>query len=385
MERPLPLRGTAECGRGVRGIRGSLKLSHRHLPDVYSAREIARAAGVRVRDVRDLEASGVVRSIDGRFFSVAESVASVCALGGVAPGAERPLFRPPAGWRREPALPIAASGTLHAAMLGGLLLLTTIGIAKPEARIAPQDRKDLSLVFLVAPGPGGGGGGGGRREAAPAPPAERQGVSTLRSPVPVKRSTPTSVSARAVPPPRVDPPVVEHVEPPPAKPEPLPPVVAPVVAVAADPRDRAGIPWTAKDTPPAADSQGPGVGGGIGSGQGTGVGEGTGAGIGAGWNGGTGGGPYRPGSGITAPTIQREVKPDYTEEGRRRNLEGDVVLEIVVRSDGSVGSVKLLQGLGAGLDQRASDAVRQWRFNPARRYGVPVDVIVEVAVEFKLR
>jgi protein TonB len=79
------------------------------------------------------------------------------------------------------------------------------------------------------------------------------------------------------------------------------------------------------------------------------------------------------------------VKPDYTEEARRRGVEGDVILEIVVRSDGSVGDVKVLQGLGAGLDRRAADAVRQWRFSPARRLGVPVDVIVEVAVEFKLR
>ena len=45
----------------------------------------------------------------------------------------------------------------------------------------------------------------------------------------------------------------------------------------------------------------------------------------------------------------------------------------------------MLQGLGAGLDQRAIDAVRQWRFSPAHRYGTPVDVIVEVAMEFKLR
>ena len=47
--------------------------------------------------------------------------------------------------------------------------------------------------------------------------------------------------------------------------------------------------------------------------------------------------------------------------------------------------MKLLQGLGAGLNERAIDAVRQWRFSPARRQGVPVDVMVEVAVEFKLR
>jgi TonB family protein len=79
------------------------------------------------------------------------------------------------------------------------------------------------------------------------------------------------------------------------------------------------------------------------------------------------------------------VRPDYTEEARRRGIEGDVVLEIVVRSDGTVGNVKVMQGLGGGLDQRAIDAVRQWRFSPARRFGTPVEVMVEVAVEFKLR
>ena len=81
----------------------------------------------------------------------------------------------------------------------------------------------------------------------------------------------------------------------------------------------------------------------------------------------------------------REVKPVYTEEGRRRSVEGDVVMEVVVRADGSIGTVRVLQGLGAGLDQRAIDAVRQWRFSPAHRYGTPVDVLVEIAVEFRLR
>jgi protein TonB len=61
------------------------------------------------------------------------------------------------------------------------------------------------------------------------------------------------------------------------------------------------------------------------------------------------------------------------------------VLEVVVRADGSVGAVRVVSGLGAGLDARATDAVRQWKFAPARRYGTPVDVLVEVAVEFKLR
>jgi TonB family protein len=61
------------------------------------------------------------------------------------------------------------------------------------------------------------------------------------------------------------------------------------------------------------------------------------------------------------------------------------VLEIVVRRDGSVGDVKILKGLPSGLNDKAVQAVRQWRFAPARRLGTPVDVIVEVSVEFKLR
>ena len=132
-------------------------------------------------------------------------------------------------------------------------------------------------------------------------------------------------------------------------------------------------------------SQGSGSGGGAGTGQGTGNGEGAGSGIGDGMGGGTGGGPYRPGSGIEPPRLLKEVKADYTDEARRRGLQGDVVLEIVVRRDGSVGEVTVLQGLGSGLDQRAVAAVRQWRFAPARRRGTAVDVIVEVAVEFTLR
>jgi len=79
------------------------------------------------------------------------------------------------------------------------------------------------------------------------------------------------------------------------------------------------------------------------------------------------------------------VKAVYTDEARRRNMTGDVLMEIVVRRDGSVGEVTVKRGLGAGLDERAIDAVRQWRFAPARRQGGPVDVIVEVAVEFTLR
>jgi periplasmic protein TonB len=159
--------------------------------------------------------------------------------------------------------------------------------------------------------------------------------------------------------------------------------MAPVVPVAADARNQEGV---MNERPAEApSSQGPGSGGGTGSGHGTGVGEGDGSGIGPGEGGGVGGGPYRPGSGVSPPRLLREVRADYTDAARRANITGEVLLEIVVRRDGTVGDIRMLRRLDAGLDQRAVQAVRQWRFAPATLKGVPVDVIVEVAVEFKLR
>lgn len=361
------------------------------LPDVYSAGEIARAAGVRPRDVRALAEADVIRPLPGGlFFSSADAIAAVRSLTGGAGAAERPLFRPASAFRRKPGMPMALSGAMHAAMFALIALITSMNVATTPARVVQDDQRDLRMVFLISPGPGGGGGGGGLKQPAPPPPAARKGVEKLHSPVPPVRRHPKPVEVAArqtTPPPRIDPPpVVRPQEPPPVvKAEAIQPVFAPVVPAAADPVDRTGVPWRQAPAAQTADSHGPGTGGGSGSGRGTGLGPGDGSGIGPGSGGGTGGGPYRPGAGITPPSILREVTPDYTDEGRRRAIQGDVVLEIVVRADGAVGSVKMLQGLGAGLDQRAMDAVRQWRFNPARRYGTPVDVIVEVAVEFKLR
>jgi TonB family protein len=282
---------------------------------------------------------------------------------------------------REARIPLVGSTLAHALMLGGMVLMMGIGSAQPEP-VTRFDKTDL--VFLALPGPGGGGGGGGLKQPAPPPRAELKGTSRMRSPVPTLKAVkgPKTEPRPAPPAEPLPEPKPAEPPPPPQAPEPEPPVLAPVATVEADTRDRAGVPV---DTPSEADSRGRGTGGGAGTGAGTGLGEGDGAGIGPGSGGGTGGGPYRPGSGITPPSLIREVKPDYTEEARRRGINGEVELEIVVRRDGSVGDVRLQRGLGAGLDQRAIDAVRQWRFAPARRMGTPVDVLVEVAVAFKLR
>jgi TonB family protein len=342
------------------------------LGDVYTLADIASAADSTEEEAR--AAAGTSQ----RLWSYGDAVRIgrlLIASRYAATTVERPLFAksitsgtglPAAG------LPVVVSGSLHLGLLG--VLLIAFGLAPTTATETSDERTTLlpaRLVFLATPGPGGGGGGGGLRQAAPPPKAERKGREPIASPLP-RRDPPKP--AMAIP---------ARPEPKPLAAEPLPQLIAPVVASAADARDRTGL--LAQVVTAREDSRGSGIGGGTGSGAGVGIGEGSGAGIGPGTGGGIGGGPYRPGSGITPPRLLREIKADYTEEARRRGLTGEVVLEIVVRRDGSVGEVKLLKGLGSGLDDRAVQAVRQWRFAPADRLGVPVDVIVEVGVEFRLR
>jgi len=356
--------------------------------DVFSPREIARAAGVPVRDVARLVRSGAIATIDGEFVGTGDAVRAVRRLraGREVISAARPgLFSRPASARRPTGLPLAASSAVHASGFVLLVLLSTWGASRPEARPETTARvMPARLVYLNLPGPGGGGGGGGLRQPTPPPVAMRKGPSPVTSPVTIRRPRPASQSFGPPRPPRRAEPAPKPVESvPPAIPaNPLPPVVAPVVSLAADPMDRIGL---LDDSTAREPSAGPGEGGGGGTGAGSGIGEGMGPGIGPGSGGGTGGGPYRPGSGIEPPRLVREVKPRYTEAARRQAVEGEVVVEVVVRRDGRVGDVRVMQRLGAGLDEQAVEAVRQWQFEPARRLGTPVDVLVEVAVEFRLR
>ena len=362
-----------------------MQLPQRFAAEVFSVREVAQAAGVSAATVENLVAAGVVQGRYG-FLSTSESVRCVRLVRSRAPRAgKRDLFAPPPQTERSPAAALAASSAIHAAMLALVVLVTSLGLTKADAIEEPIQRS--RMIFLAIPGPGGGGGGGGLQAPKPAATAEMKGTAKLASPIPAPRpiaTRKTEPRRQPVPPPVMPRPVYRTVEPPPPAPRPAmtPQVVAPVVTAAADPRERAGVP---SESAPEAESQGTETGGGAGSGQGTGLGEGTGAGIGPGSGGGTGGGPYRPGSGVSAPELLKEVKPEFTEEARRRNISGDVVLEIVVRADGTVGDVKVLQGLGGGLNANAVSAVKQWRFSPARRHGTPVDVMVEVAVAFTLR
>lgn len=378
-------------------------------PDVVTVAELALASAVPVREVEALLARESVPLIDERFMAWSDAVelgrilraersesagpairtqlrparAAATVLPVLAPptaphapGEPRQsattLFEAHASTHRSAALPAAVSGAVHGAAILTAALLTTAGLGSAvAARVDPSNHEPLRLVFLSIPGPGGGGGGGGARRALAPPKALRKGASHQSSPVPqVELPRPIEPAPKPVDPPK----------PPPPREEPA--VVAPVASSPADEHARPGI---LEETSVETDSRGPGAGGGVGTGSGDGIGEGQGPGIGPGSGGGTGGGPYRPGSGIEPPRLLREIRADYTEEARRAGIQGEVLLEIVVRRDGTVGDVRVLRGLGDGLERRAIDAVRQWRFSPARRLGSPVDVIVEVSVEFRLR
>jgi protein TonB len=354
-----------------------------HDTDVYSLAEIAAAAGVAERVVLDLAAHGCLPTLAAApgtapiatLVAGADAVAAVRALAsGATVGAEsRSVLAIAPDPPRPAGVPVLVSTGLHALAVLTMAALASLGLSLRAEQPVDEivSREPVRLVYLALPGPGGGGGGGGLKQKAPPPKAQREGTHSLSSPLP----------ARELPPPA---PIEKPIEPPkPLDAKMLPPVMAPIATAPADPRNTEGI---MKDAPPPpTPSQGAGSGGGAGTGRGTGMGEGDGAGIGDGSGGGMGGGPYRPGSGVEPPRLLREVKATYTDEARRANISGNVEMEITIRRDGSVSDVRILRGLGGGLNERAVAAVRQWRFAPARLKGTPVDVIVEVSVEFTLR
>jgi len=203
----------------------------------------------------------------------------------------------------------------------------------------------------------GGGGGGGDRDKLPAPKGALPKLSR-------EQITPPAVVVRnEAPKLAVDPSVV------------VPPNIA------LPHTGPLGDPLSAVLGPP---SNGPGSGGGIGSGSGGGVGSGRGPGVGPGWGGGIGGGPYRVGGGVSAPKPLYTPDPEYSEEARKAKYQGVVVLWLVIGPDGHPREIRVARPLGMGLDEKAVEAVRTWRFDPARKDGQPVAVQMNVEVSFRL-
>jgi protein TonB len=129
---------------------------------------------------------------------------------------------------------------------------------------------------------------------------------------------------------------------------------------------------------------GAGSGAGFGNGKGGGIGNGNGNGVGNGSGGGSGGGVYRPGGGVTNPRPIYRPEPQYSEEARKAKWQGSVLLSLVVDENGKPIQIKVIRPLGLGLDEKAIEAVSQWKFEPGKKDGKPVAVAAQIEVTFRL-
>lgn len=255
---------------------------------------------------------------------------------------------------------------VHAVALAGLIGLTFLG-----RRVVKEIQKPHETVTLIAPAEDippmapsktqvGGGGGGGDRDKLQAPKGKlpKLAMQQIVPPMMVVRNDHPKLTAE---------PTI---------------VVPPQVHLAMNNLPNLGDPMS--HLPSGPPSNGTGSGGGIGSGNGGGVGSGEGPGYGPGRGGGTGGGVFRVGGGVSAPKAVYAPDPEYSEEARKAKYQGVCVLYVEVGPDGRTHSIHVARSLGLGLDEKAIEAVKNWKFEPAMKDGRPVTVAVNIEVTFHL-
>ncbi len=268
----------------------------------------------------------------------------------------------------HPSAGAIASMASHAIVLGlaaaaAARIVPMTASASPSLPTPSRDDVVHHVVFLARESqmPARGGGGGGNRQKEPIRRAEAVGADreTLRA----VRTVPSAGDDET--------------------PAPLPQILLDARPLSSGILDHLGLPAGGVSF---GTSTGPGSGGGVGSGIGTGIGSGRGPGLGAGSGGGAGGGLYRPGGLVTPPRVLKEVKPWYTARALLDRIQGTVVLAFVVRANGEPVDIRVVRSLDpGGLDDQAIEAVSQWRFEPGRLAGRPVDVVVTVLLDFTMR
>ena len=133
------------------------------------------------------------------------------------------------------------------------------------------------------------------------------------------------------------------------------------------------------------DSNGQGSGGGMGTGSGGGLGSGTGNGYGPGYGGNTGGGLERIGGRVSGPIPLFQPEAEFSDEARRAKYHGICVISVIVDAQGNPQNPRVVRALGMGLDEKALEAVRKYKFKPAMKDGkTPVAVMVNIEVNFRL-
>lgn len=260
---------------------------------------------------------------------------------------------------------IKGSIAVHAVIIGAIVAGASFG--HKIVTVKPKE-----VVTLIAPSPDSylmtpskkevsGGGGGGDQDHLQAPKGHLPKLA-------MQQITPPQIVLRNEKPKLAVEPTV---------------VVPPQVHLAENHMPNLGVP-AAAPMPSAPPSNGTGSGGGIGAGTGGGVGVGHGPGVGTGVGGGIDGGVFKVGGGISAPKPISTPDPEYTEAARRAKVEGTCVLGLIVGADGMPRDIHVIHGLGYGLDEKALATVKEWRFEPAKRDGQPVNVEVSVEVGFRL-
>jgi periplasmic protein TonB len=272
---------------------------------------------------------------------------------------------PATRWPRA-LVPFACAASLHVAAAVVIVsisprLTSPILVAERPPVIVNTDEIRQFVFIARDSNPSGGGGGGGNRQAGPIRHAQGVGSDSITLRV-SKPASPTGTTTN---------------------PTVLPEVVLDAKPLASGTVDVVGLPVGGVSY---GTSTGPGSGGGVGDGVGTGIGPGRGPGIGIGSGGGTGGDVYRPGGSVTTPRVITEVKPTYTNDALTQKIQGTVVIELVVQASGVPSDIRVVRSLDpGGLDQQAIIAAGQWRFEPGRLAGRPVNVQVTLMLDFRIR
>jgi periplasmic protein TonB len=86
----------------------------------------------------------------------------------------------------------------------------------------------------------------------------------------------------------------------------------------------------------------------------------------------------------TPPRVIHRTEPEYTKEALDAKIEGDVILSVTIGADGIPSDIRLVRGLGKGLDEKAIECLQQWRFSPGTSHGEPVSVKATLEMNFRL-
>jgi TonB family protein len=93
---------------------------------------------------------------------------------------------------------------------------------------------------------------------------------------------------------------------------------------------------------------------------------------------------FRAGGDVKAPTLLAKVEPEYSDDARQAKYQGTVVIYAVIGTDGLAHDMRVIKGLGLGLDDKAIEAIQRWHFRPGTRNGETVNVAATIEVNFRL-